>query len=196
MKICLFCCLLLVSGTSLQAQGLIQYAFERLGKQAVRGCEKTAGLCTPSLLKAQQSAAERLQAAHLKRVLDKQAQKARQEYGNAVSGLRWSSVPNPTRVDEKELLPLVRAAAQTLHPDDPSARALSERWFKHHAHYAEIYARQKNGTPSDMLRYFTAKLYGDCLVNKAQCPAYQTLENILEQKYRNLDYKTCFKEDL
>lgn len=132
MKICLFCCLLLVSATVLQAQGLIQYAFERLGKQSVRGCEKTAGLCTPALLKAQQSAAERLQAAHLKRVLDQQAHKARQEYG----------------------------------------------------------------TPSDMLRYFTAKLYGDCLVNKAQCPAYQTLENILEQKYRTLDYKTCFKEDL
>lgn len=98
----------------------------------------------------------------------------------------------PSQINETQLYPLAAAAAKLLNPKDKFARALTEKWLKKNARYAQRYAQKINGTPNDMTSYYVAWLYANCLLHKASSPSYQCLEKTLETKYGFLNYKELY----
>lgn len=102
----------------------------------------------------------------------------------------------PTQINETQLYPLARAAAKLVNPKDKKAQLLMEKWLEKNIRYAQLYAQKINGTPNDMTAYYVAWLYANCLVHKANHPAYQLLENTLETKYGFLNYKELYHHQL
>lgn len=103
-------------------------------------------------------------------------------------------LPFPNALDERQLYPLAEAASFLIHPNNPSSRMITERWFKQNTQYAVIYARDKQGSVQDMTAYYVAWLYANCRLHGMKVASYRYLEQVLYAKYCFLNYKELYKE--